>query len=87
MTLYEELQKLAIAHPPLAEEKSDNMVDRLQRMSYFYSSKIEDTEIAPKQASYFKGLVSSLAYAITVIQLHRKLGRRLNELLEAHKDD
>lgn len=87
MTIIDELQQLAKAHPPLHDDKANKKIEKLERMAFFYSSKIGTTEIPIKQESLFRGFVSSIAYAITIIRIHRVLVRKLNYISEKEYND
>lgn len=76
----DKLIELARRYQVPADEKMNRRLDRIQRMLTFYESKIPD---APeKQANMFKGFVSSLLYAITMIKMYRKLTKELNTIAE-----
>lgn len=76
----DKIVELARQHQVPSEPKLERRMDRMQRMLNFYESKIPD---APeKQANMFKGFVSSLLYAMTMIKMYRKLTKALNELAE-----
>lgn len=78
--LQAKINELARQHQVPAEQKLARRLDRMTRMTSFYESKIPD---APeKQANMFKGFVSSLLYAMTMIKMYRKLTKALQELAE-----
>jgi hypothetical protein len=76
----DKIVELARRYQVPADEKMNRRLDRLSRMTAFYESKIPD---APeKQANMFKGFVSSLLYAATMIKMYRKLTKELNTIAE-----
>lgn len=77
--------ELARQHQIPSEPKLERRLDRLQRMLTFYESKIP--EAPDKQANMFKGFVSSLLYAMTMIKMYRKLTKAINELAEEATDE
>lgn len=81
----EKIIELARQHQVPSELKLERRMDRMQRMTSFYESKIPD---APeKQANMFKGFVSSLLYAMTMIKMYRKLTKALAELAEEAQNE
>jgi hypothetical protein len=76
--LQQQVNELADKYPVMNEDKTARRLKRLERMSAFYVSKID--EAPERQSILFKSFVSALLYAIAVIKMHRKLVRRLNEL-------
>lgn len=73
----EVINALARSHPVPSEEKLLRRMARLERMARFYDEKAPD---APeKQAMMFKGFVSALLYAMTMIKMYRKLTKKLAE--------
>ena len=80
--LQAKINDLARQHQVPAEIKLERRLDRMDRMTKFYESKIESPDIPEKQANMFKGFVSSLLYAVTMIKMYRKLTKALQELAQ-----
>lgn len=80
--LSEKIIELARQHQVPAELKLERRMDRMNRMTKFYESKIETPDIPEKQANMFKGFVSSLLYAMTMIKMYRKLTKALQDIAE-----
>ena len=78
----EKIIELARQHSVPSELKLERRMERMQRMTSFYESKIGTPDIPEKQANMFNGFVSSLLYAMTMIKMYRKLTKALNELAE-----
>ena len=80
MDIKEKIKELSRQFSVPTEDKLEKRLSSLQRMSNFYESKVEG---APeRQANMFKGFVVTLAYAITIIKMHRSVTKALKELAE-----
>lgn len=85
MTLQQKVNDLAKAYPLPPNDKMERRLNRIERMTDFYNEKIE---IAPeRQALLFKGFVSALMYASTIIHMHRKLTKRLADMADEDKNE
>lgn len=82
---HHELEELARNHPVTQEEKIKRHAGRLQRMLNFYTNKLD--EAPPKQAVMFEAFVSSLGYAISVINQYRNITLKLSELVEGDENE
>lgn len=74
-----DIQDLAARYGVPNEVKLERRLQRLERMISFYQSKVDMPDIPEKQANMFKGFISSLQYAITMIKMHRSLTKELAE--------
>lgn len=80
MDFKEKIKELARQFTVPTEDKLEKRMHSLERMSGFYETKIEG---APeRQANMFKGFVITLAYAMTIIKMHRSVTKALKELAE-----
>lgn len=78
--LSEAVKALAKSHPVPSQDKLERRMARMDRMLRFYEEKAPD---APeKQGLMFKGFVSALLYAMTMIKMYRKLTHRIAEMAE-----
>lgn len=75
-----EIRALSKSHPIPQQEKLDRRMLRLERMARFYDDKAP--EAPTKQGLMFRGFVSALIYAITIIKMYRKLTKKLAEIAE-----
>lgn len=83
--LQSKINELARQHQVPSDIKMERRMSRMERMLSFYEAKIPD---APeKQANMFKGFVSSLLYAMTMIKMYRKLTKALQELALEEESD
>lgn len=79
------INELARQHQVPSDLKMERRLSRMDRMVKFYEAKIPDAQ--EHQANMFKGFVSSLLYAVTMIKMYRKLTKALHELAQEEEQN
>lgn len=74
----EAIKALNKGYPPPSTDKMDRRMKRLERLFRFYTDKTP--EAPPKQAMLFRGFITSLVYAMTILKMYRALTRKIEAL-------